>query len=164
MSLRPPCTCLTTALECQGGYFAPTRSYSPLFNDVWSLGIILLNLITGRNPWKSASADDCTFQAYLKDPRHFLPTVLPISEEVNLLLTRTLEVDWRRRITLREMKHELEKIESFYSPDVLFEDSMARCPWEAGVNVDEEETVGGSSTKKLPEVSERSAWNSATSA
>ncbi|KAI0754403.1 kinase-like domain-containing protein [Daedaleopsis nitida] len=122
--------------ECQGGYFAPTRSYSPLFNDVWSLGIILLNLITGRNPWKSASADDCTFQAYLKDPRHFLPTVLPISEEVNLLLTRTLEVDWRRRITLREMRLAFKAIDNFYSPDVIFEDSMARCPWEAGVNVD----------------------------
>ena len=127
---------LTIDLECQGGYFAPTRSYSPLFNDVWSLGIILLNLITGRNPWKSASADDCTFQAYLKDPRHFLPTVLPISEEVNLLLTRTLEVDWRRRITLREMRLVFKEIDNFYSPDVIFEDSMARCPWEAGVNVD----------------------------
>ncbi len=123
-------------IECQGGYFAPTRSYSPLFNDVWSLGIILLNLITGRNPWKSASADDCTFQAYLKDPRRFLPTVLPISEEVNLLLTRTLEVDWRRRITLREMRLAFKAIDNFYSPDVVFEDSMARCPWEAGVNVD----------------------------
>ncbi|KAI1794450.1 kinase-like protein [Ganoderma leucocontextum] len=122
--------------ECQGGYFAPTRSYSPLFNDVWSLGIILLNLITGRNPWKSASADDCTFQAYLKDPHRFLPTVLPISEEVNLLLVRTLEVDWRRRITLREMRLAFKSIDNFYSPDVIFEDSMARCPWEAGLNVD----------------------------
>ncbi|KAH9899224.1 kinase-like domain-containing protein [Cubamyces lactineus] len=122
--------------ECQGGIFAPTRSYSPLFNDVWSLGIILLNLITGRNPWKSASADDCTFQAYLKDPLHFLPTVLPISHEVNLLLTRTLEVDWRHRITLREMRHALKGIDNFYSPDVIFEDSMARCPWEAGLRAD----------------------------
>ncbi|KAI0325179.1 kinase-like protein [Cubamyces sp. BRFM 1775] len=122
--------------ECQGGIFAPTRSYSPLFNDVWSLGIILLNLITGRNPWKSASADDCTFQAYLKDPLHFLPTVLPISHEVNLLLTRTLEVDWRHRITLREMRHALKAIDNFYSPDVIFEDSMARCPWEAGLRAD----------------------------
>ena len=71
----------TIVTECQGGIFAPNRTYSPLFNDVWSLGIILLNLITGRNPWKSASMDDCTFQAYLRDPARFLPTVLPISQE-----------------------------------------------------------------------------------
>ncbi|THH00494.1 hypothetical protein EW026_g2054 [Hermanssonia centrifuga] len=138
--------------ECQGAEFAPTKSYSPLFNDIWSLGIILLNLITGRNPWKSASPDDCTFQAYLKDPRHFLPTVLPISEEVNKLLVRTLEVDWRRRITLREMRLAVKSIKNFYSPDALFEDSMARCPWEAGVNMDDEEGVSDSTGEAEPEV------------
>ncbi|OBZ67312.1 Negative regulator of sexual conjugation and meiosis, partial [Grifola frondosa] len=122
--------------ECQDGHFSPTKSYSPLFNDVWSLGIILLNLITGRNPWKCASVEDCTFQAYLKDPRRFLPSVLPISDEVNALLARTLEVDWRRRITLREMRLALKSIDNFYSNDVIFEDSMARCPWEAGLAVD----------------------------
>ncbi|KZT03769.1 kinase-like protein [Laetiporus sulphureus 93-53] len=122
--------------ECQGGAFAPSGHYSPRSNDVWSLGIILLNLITGRNPWKSAAADDCTFQAYLRDPLHFLPTVLPISQEVNELLTRVLCVDWRDRITLCEMHSAIQSIDNFYSPDVFFEDSMARCPWEAGVNLD----------------------------
>ncbi|KAL6302990.1 kinase-like domain-containing protein [Sparassis latifolia] len=156
--------------ECQGGYFAPTKSYSPLFNDIWSLGIILLNLITGRNPWKSASVEDCTFQAYLQDPMHFLPTVLPISEEVNLLLSRTLEVDWRRRITLREMRLSIMVIDNFYSPDVLFEDSMARCPWEAGIQVDtdsesseeEEEPEPEPEPKELPEAQDEgiaSTWS-----
>ncbi|GJE94850.1 kinase-like protein [Phanerochaete sordida] len=130
--------------ECQGGEFAPTRSYSPLFNDIWSLGIILLNLITGRNPWKSASADDCTFQAYLKDPDRFLPTVLPISDEVNALLVRVLEVDWRHRLTLREMRQAVKGIRNFYSDDVLFEDSMARCPWEAGVHCEEDDEESAS--------------------
>ncbi|KAK0192525.1 kinase-like domain-containing protein [Armillaria mellea] len=65
--------------ECQGGDFAISGSYSPMANDIWSLGIILLNLATGRNPWKSATASDPTFQAYLRDPQGFLPTVLPIS-------------------------------------------------------------------------------------
>ena len=143
---------LIFAVECQGGEFSPTKSYSPLFNDIWSLGIILLNLITGRNPWKSASPDDCTFQAYLRDPAHFLPTVLPISQEVNALLVRTLEVDWRHRITLLEMKEALLKMDNFYSKDVLFEDSMARCPWEAGVNVDDDEDSGSTAPEVVQEV------------
>ncbi|KAI0763047.1 kinase-like domain-containing protein [Trametes elegans] len=149
--------------ECQGGIFAPTRSYSPLFNDVWSMGIILLNLITGRNPWKSASADDCTFQAYLKDPVHFLPTVLPISEEVNILLTRTLEVDWRHRITLREMRHAFKAIDNFYSPDVLFEDSMARCPWEAGLRADADSESSGEAEAEPCELPEQEAQENFTS-
>jgi serine/threonine protein kinase len=121
--------------ECHGGPFAPSGTYSPLFNDVWSLGIILLNLLTGRNPWKSASLNDPTFYAYLQDPARFLPTVLPISDEVNELLVRTLEVDWRKRLTLSEMKEIVKTIDNFYSDDAVFEGSMARCTWELGMDV-----------------------------
>ncbi|KZP16883.1 hypothetical protein FIBSPDRAFT_865405, partial [Athelia psychrophila] len=125
--------------ECQG-------SYSPLFNDIWSLAIILLNLATGRNPWKSASASDPTFQAYLQDPVNFLPTVLPISPEANAVLVQMLEVDWRHRMTLAEVRTAIEGIESFYSEGAAFEGSMARCPWEVGVQI----SSGSESSKEEP--------------
>ena len=44
----------------------------------WSLGIILLNLATDRNPWKSATPNDPTFQAYLHDPMGFLVNSYPV--------------------------------------------------------------------------------------
>ncbi|KAF5311096.1 hypothetical protein D9619_008165 [Psilocybe cf. subviscida] len=122
--------------ECQGGDYAPTGHYSPMFNDIWSLGIILLNLATGRNPWKSATPSDPTFQAYLRDPEGFLPTVLPISSEVNDILVRMLDVDWRDRANLREVRHAIERVSSFYSEGAIFEGSMARCPWESGMDID----------------------------
>lgn len=107
-----------------------------MFNDIWSLGIILLNLATGRNPWKSATPDDPTFQAYLRDPINFLPSVLPISVEVNEILVKMLDVDWRERMTLREVRYAIEEVTNFYSDGVVFEGSMARCPWEAGMEID----------------------------
>ncbi|KAH9074171.1 kinase-like protein [Lactarius deliciosus] len=100
--------------ECQGGSFAPSGTYSPPFNDIWSLGIILLNLITGRNPWKSASASDPTFQA------SFL---------------RTLDINWRNRISLHDLRRAIKGVSTFYADDVVFEGSMARCSWEAGIDI-----------------------------
>ncbi|THH16122.1 hypothetical protein EW146_g4464 [Bondarzewia mesenterica] len=145
--------------ECQGGIFAPSGTYSPPFNDVWSLGIILLNLITGRNPWKSASPSDPTFHAYLQEPTNFLPSVLPISPELNEILLRTLDVDWRSRITIAELRYAIKGVNSFYSDDVVFEGSMARCSWEVGI-----ELTGNSTPEDqpidLPKQEEpKSAWS-----
>jgi serine/threonine-protein kinase ULK1 len=130
-----------------------------MFNDIWSLGIILLNLATGRNPWKSACLNDPTFQAYLQDPLNFIPTVLPISDEANALLTRMLEIDWRDRITIPEIRQALEEVPTFYSEGAIFDGSMARCPWEAGMDIE------SSSTKKEQSsimVEESVAYNTGT--
>ncbi|KAF9262243.1 kinase-like protein [Marasmius fiardii PR-910] len=133
--------------ECQGGEFVVSGPYSPMFNDIWSLGIILLNLATGRNPWKSASTSDPTFQAYLRDPFGFLPTVLPISQELNVVLVRMLEVDWRQRMTIPELRQAIEELDTFYSEGAIFEGSMARCPWEAGMEIDSDSSTKQSARK-----------------
>ncbi|KAJ3971007.1 kinase-like domain-containing protein [Lentinula raphanica] len=143
--------------ECQGGEFAPTGSYSPMFNDIWSLGIILLNLATGRNPWKSASISDPTFQAYLRDPLNFLPTVLPISPEVNSILVRMLEIDWRDRMTIPELRLALEDVDTFYSDSVIFEGSMAKCGWESGIEIDSDSTKHSAIQSQTAEL--KSHWS-----
>ncbi|KAL8947267.1 MAG: hypothetical protein Q9222_006435 [Ikaeria aurantiellina] len=88
--------------ECQ-----QTSSSPPFYasgpNDVWSLGIILVNLTCGRNPWKRASIDDSTFRAYLKNP-HFLSSILPLSPELDSILRRIFECDPRRRISISELR------------------------------------------------------------
>ena len=66
----------------------------------------------------------------------FLPSVLPISAEVNEILVRMLEVDFRRRMTLRQVRYAIERVHSFYSDGVIFEGSMARCLWESGMDID----------------------------
>ncbi|KAG7094790.1 hypothetical protein E1B28_005605 [Marasmius oreades] len=136
--------------ECQGGDFAIAGPYSPMFNDIWSLGIILLNLATGRNPWKSASASDPTFQAYIRDPFGFLPTVLPISQELNAVLVRMLEIEWRQRMTIPELRQAIEEVDTFYSEGAIFEGSMARCPWEAGMEIDSDSSTKQSARKSQP--------------
>ncbi|KAL9600603.1 MAG: hypothetical protein Q9179_003151 [Wetmoreana sp. 5 TL-2023] len=97
--------------ECQ-----QSSSTSPFYasgpNDVWSLGIILVNLTCGRNPWKRASIDDSTFRAYLKNPR-FLSSILPLSPELDSILRRIFECDPRRRISIPELRELIFKCPRF---------------------------------------------------
>jgi serine/threonine protein kinase len=73
-------------------------------NDVWSLGVILVNLTCGRNPWKQASTEDQTFRAYSKSP-DFLKTILPITDELNNILRRIFVSNPDERITLPELRN-----------------------------------------------------------
>jgi serine/threonine protein kinase len=85
--------------ECQQSSPRPYASYASAPNDVWSLGVILVNLTCGRNPWKRACSDDSTYSAYLKD-RSFLKTILPITDELNHILSMIFDPDPSTRITL----------------------------------------------------------------
>ncbi|MCJ1402646.1 hypothetical protein MMC11_005866 [Xylographa trunciseda] len=89
--------------ECQSSAPKATSCYASGPNDIWSLGVILVNLTCGRNPWKRASVEDATFRAYLKDS-HFLSSILPLSSELDSILRRIFECDPARRITIPELR------------------------------------------------------------
>lgn len=93
----------TLSIECQQSNARPMSCYMSAANDVWSLGVMLVNLTCGRNPWKRASPDDSTFQAYLKDP-FFLKSILPLSTEMVCILSRVFERDPSKRITIPELR------------------------------------------------------------
>ncbi|KAL9027177.1 MAG: hypothetical protein Q9196_004264, partial [Gyalolechia fulgens] len=99
--------------ECQ-----QSSSNSPFYasgpNDIWSLGIILVNLTCGRNPWKRASIDDSTFRAYLKNPK-FLSSILPLSPELDSILRRIFECDPSKRISIQELRDLIIRCPSFTS-------------------------------------------------
>ncbi|KAL1894952.1 Serine/threonine protein kinase [Sporothrix stenoceras] len=93
--------------ECLGQNATSKRPYyycAP--NDVWSLGVILVNLTCGRNPWKQASTEDSTYRAYSRNPR-FLKTILPLSDELDDILARIFAINPDQRITLPELKQRI---------------------------------------------------------
>jgi serine/threonine protein kinase len=92
--------------ECQQPAPRPFASYASAPNDVWSLGVILVNLTTGRNPWKRACYDDSTFRGYMKN-QTFLQSILPVSDELNCILSRVFEMDPSRRIGIEELREEI---------------------------------------------------------
>lgn len=89
--------------ECQQSSARTSLCYASAPNDVWSLGVILVNLTCGRNPWKRATLSDSTYRAYLKD-RQFLKTILPVSAGLNSILQRVFEPEPMKRITISELR------------------------------------------------------------
>lgn len=68
--------------------------------------MILINLTTGRNPWKQACLEDENFRAFLFDP-NFLHNLLLISSELNSILKRIFCIDPAQRITLYELRERI---------------------------------------------------------
>ncbi|KAF1974783.1 kinase-like protein [Bimuria novae-zelandiae CBS 107.79] len=89
--------------ECQTAAPKAYSCYASAPNDVWSLGVILVNLTCGRNPWKRASYEDSTFRAYMKDPK-FLRSILPVSPELDSIMRRIFEYNPVKRITIPELR------------------------------------------------------------
>lgn len=87
-------------------------------NDIWSLGVILVNLACGRNPWKQASSEDSTYRAFTKDPS-FLKTILPLSDDLNDILCRIFERRPEKRITVGELKQRIINCSNFSSVNTL---------------------------------------------
>ncbi|TVY25066.1 Negative regulator of sexual conjugation and meiosis [Lachnellula hyalina] len=90
-------------------------SYRCAPNDIWSLGVILVNLTCGRNPWKQASEEDSTYRAFKKD-RNFLKSILPLSDELNDILGMVFESDPQKRITVGQLKHLICQCPGFSAP------------------------------------------------
>ncbi|KAG8730775.1 hypothetical protein FRC11_005853 [Ceratobasidium sp. 423] len=99
--------------ECFGDPLAPVASpsYNTRANDVWTLGVVLVNLTTGRNPWEAASPLDATFKSYCNDPANFLPTILPITPAANQVFIRIFERDQRKRISIPELREMVSRVE-----------------------------------------------------
>lgn len=87
-------------------YYFPTDK-----GDIWSLGIIIINITCSRNPWPKASItdlekDDSTnvFIDYMIRQNHFvLSQILPISQQFNHLLNKIFKLDPSERIDLSHL-------------------------------------------------------------
>ncbi|KAJ3119005.1 hypothetical protein HK100_000481 [Physocladia obscura] len=87
--------------------------YSPVANDVWALGVILLNLLFGKNPWFEAHMTDAIFSAYAISNPNVLRQQFNLTIQFDAVLRRVFELDPRRRCSVKELKILVESISKF---------------------------------------------------
>ncbi|WWC87376.1 uncharacterized protein L201_002265 [Kwoniella dendrophila CBS 6074] len=100
------------APECLGDWFPENTSYPTRPGDVWSLGVILVNLVCGRNPWRIASPSDESFNSFLNDP-NFLRRILPISSQCLFVLQQIFTINPAERISLAALRKLVMEVETF---------------------------------------------------
>ncbi|KAF9902729.1 hypothetical protein EC991_004580 [Linnemannia zychae] len=109
---------------------AGRRPYLPAKSDVWSLGIIFLNLRFGRNPWKLSRVDmDATFAAYAQNSdvlREMFPELSPSALH---FLKRVLCVDPNDRADSYEALELIQRVHTIVGPELRANDfaSMEDC-------------------------------------
>ena len=101
--------------ECIG-HLSGFRPYYTAFSDIWSLGVILVNMISGRNPWERATLDDPCFIQFIENP-DFLFDMLPISEGVNDLLRHIFVLNPLCRPSLQELRMAILELDTFWRYD-----------------------------------------------
>ncbi|KAJ1548461.1 hypothetical protein HK405_003101 [Cladochytrium tenue] len=79
--------------------------YSPPANDVWALGVILINLLFGKNPWFEAHKSDAIFHAYCHHNPNILRQQFNLSPQFDAVLRRAFELDPVRRCSVADLKH-----------------------------------------------------------
>ncbi|KAH9852571.1 kinase-like domain-containing protein [Lenzites betulinus] len=111
-------------VDC-GDYLYP---YSTSRSDIWALGVILLNMVTGHRPWDKATLEDDQFLSFLEE-EEWLRDVFPISKGLNDILRNIFTIIPSAALTLPEIRREIRNLDTFYmseqevkasSPDVRY--------------------------------------------
>lgn len=76
-------------------------------------------MISGRSPWRYATYEDETFAAFLCND-DLLRQVLPISEGANEILKKIFTVEPRDRISLKELREDILRLDTFFSTQEHF--------------------------------------------
>lgn len=93
--------------------FAQDVVYYPSRADIWSLGIILLNMVTGRRPWKAARVSDVNFRAFLDDEDYLYHT-FPISRSLNEVLKWILCPKPLARLQILQIRESILNMDTFF--------------------------------------------------
>lgn len=89
--------------------------YDAAASDTWSLGILLLALMFGRNPWQESSAADAAYTEFKRNPYMLKDQLFPeLSMATYKLLKSALAPNGSERISVAEFKQQFLAIENLY--------------------------------------------------
>ncbi|KAI9314790.1 kinase-like domain-containing protein [Dichotomocladium elegans] len=99
-------------------------AYDAAASDVWSLGILLIALLVGRNPWQEATSLDHVYNEYRRNPQILKDDLFPsISMRCYRILKSVLSPNPADRPTVTELKHQFLALDRLTVDDLEDESS-----------------------------------------
>lgn len=102
----------TSLIECLRVGDCRLEAYSTKHNDIWALGVLLVNLICLHNPWNIASPSDEFFAQYLKNP-DWIQEALPISTGAHDIVKNLLHRNPLCRMPLWKLRAAVLALDTF---------------------------------------------------
>ena len=85
--------------------------------DVWAIGVLLINMIFGKNPWHIANTSDLIFSAYIGSDPYILKRNLKLTSNLdNFLRQKVFNLDPEMRCSVKE-----------FNAFVSLQDSFVEC-------------------------------------
>lgn len=95
----------------------PMVYFPTLKGDIWSIGVLLINITCSRNPWPNSSIvpnNNDVFQTYIYEDKSVLKQILPISTEFNCILNKVFRLDPNERVGLNELFEDIIAVDFFH--------------------------------------------------
>ncbi|RPD52725.1 kinase-like protein [Lentinus tigrinus ALCF2SS1-7] len=105
-------TAIYMAPECHGELY-DYQPYDTRAADIWALGVILVNMITGRDPWEKASMKDEDFAQFMNNPDYLYDT-FSLSKGACDILLNTLTLNPLQRISLCSLREAVMNLKTFF--------------------------------------------------
>ncbi|KAF7325226.1 Protein kinase domain-containing protein [Mycena kentingensis (nom. inval.)] len=90
--------------------------YSARSSDLWAVGVLFANLVTGRHPWASADYEDPHYVAF-RNNSGYLERMLRLTPDASAFLEWCFAENPRRRPTIAQMRAEVDAMEFFSIDD-----------------------------------------------
>lgn len=89
-----------------------SRIYSAAANDVWSCGVLLINLLFGKNPWQEPTMNDQIYARYIAGDPRILTRQFRLSKDMESILAYVFAPE-SSRLDVQDLKHAVLGVESF---------------------------------------------------
>lgn len=125
-----------------GEMYLPT-----LAGDIWSLGVLFINITCSRNPWPIAAFNENSevFTNYiLNRNKSILTSILPISNQFNDLLNSIFKLNPNERVTLKKLQQQIITCDFFNdhqynNPQLITPDATAYNSYASDYEEEEED-------------------------